>query len=487
MQSSATEVSRRMRGWLVALAVGAVVVAGAVIGCSPKSVFQPNLPPETVLFVQGQVDTVNHVVHLFWFGSDQDGFVTGYEVRFKNPSNPGDTAWVHTTRTDSIFTVFTPAGLAMPVFEVRSIDDEGARDASPAVQAFTFSNKPPSIRLNSPPGAQDTTFASLTLNWTPSDIDGDVTAMTYLVWLDGNQANPVITTATTYTVPTSAFREGGQLLSRFRTVYVQPIDDGGLAGNADSTRWYVRAPVTGARARLLIIDDLPSSNPSSFSTDSFFTNAAIRNIPAGEWSVLRMETTQPFDSNEDVRQTFELFEAVIWYRGTMPTFSPQMQLYQQGISDYLNNGGSVFLEGLDLVEGLNAPGALTQSFMREHLGSDQLFRHFEVTQQDSLASWGVGNFRTFQSSVYMDSLRSQGIFQGLRAFVVRDTNDVVLWARAGTLSQTHTYDIPVSVSVPQPSGGRAIVLTLPLRGANGFLTVPRYLPKVMEQMGILGP
>jgi hypothetical protein len=89
--------------------------------------------------------------------------------------------------------------------------------------------------------------------------------------------------------------------------------------------------------------------------------------------------------------------------------------------------------------------------------------------------------------MYEDSLRSQGIFVGLRGFEVRDTNHVALWARAGTLADPHPYDIPIAVSVPTAAGGRAIAFTLPMRAANGVLTVPRLLPKVLQQMGVLGP
>ncbi|HYM80726.1 MAG TPA: hypothetical protein VEY91_04845, partial [Candidatus Limnocylindria bacterium] len=102
----------RRGSWLYAVALGVLAIVIAAGGCSPKSTLVPNVPPETSLFVQGPVDTVNHVVHLFWFGSDPDGDVAGFEVRFKNPDAPADTQWTVTTRTDSLFTVFTPTGVS---------------------------------------------------------------------------------------------------------------------------------------------------------------------------------------------------------------------------------------------------------------------------------------------------------------------------------------------------------------------------------------
>lgn len=471
----------------VAAAVAAAALAGMLPGCSPKNVLVPNVPPETILFVQGPVDTVNHVVRLFWFGTDQDGFVQRFELRFLNPANPGDSAWVSTTRTDSLFTVFTPAGLTSPMFEVRAIDDQGERDPSPARQDFTFRNAPPAVTIVNDPAPNDTTFASLTLSWQPVDPDGDVALMQYRVWLDGNEASARVIGATTFTIPTDDFRQGGQLLSGHRTAYVQPIDGGGMAGVPDSTRWFVRAPVAGARARLLLIDDVPSTNAAGFSTDTLYANAAARNLPADEWSLLRLEFTQPFDSDADVAQTFALFEAVIWYRGTETGFSRVMSAREKGLRDYLDQGGRLMLEGLSLVAGQNARGAMSEEFMRDYLGADRLFRHFDVTLQDSVAAWDIGNGRTLRTPMYQDSLRTQNISLGLRAFAARDTGQVALWARAGTLSQAHSIDLPVAMSVPLPAGGRAIAFTIPLRAVNGFQSVPRLLSKILDQLGVVGP
>src|SRR5437867_4497718 len=111
---------RSMAVGLLALGLAPLVL----LGCAKKKVLAvPNLPPETQLFIQGPVDAVNHYVHLYWFGSDPDGAVVGYELRFKNPEVPADSAWIFTTRTDSIFAVYTPAGFSAARFEVRAIDD----------------------------------------------------------------------------------------------------------------------------------------------------------------------------------------------------------------------------------------------------------------------------------------------------------------------------------------------------------------------------
>lgn len=483
-----------MNGRLLLLAF--LVPASLAAGCSPRKMLVPDLPPETVLFVQGPVDTVNHVARLYWFGTDPDGEVTGFEIRFRNPASPADTQWAFTTRTDSLFTVFTPTGFTLPTFEARAVDDDGLRDPTPARQDFAFSNEAPTVTLINPPVPADSTFASLTLFWTAEDRDGNASRLQFRVWLDGNEPNARLVSGRSYTFPADDFRQAGQLLDGYRTAFVQPIDDGGRAGTPASVRWYVRAPVSGARARLLIVDDLPSSDGNNMMFDTLFVNTASRNLAAGEYSVLRLQFSQPFRSAKDVEQTFRLFESVMWYRGGQLSFSAVMRDFQDGIGAYLEAGGRLYLEGLHLVRGrgVNSDGALGEDFVTRYLGSSGLFRNLVPGQPDSSASWGIGNNDTLRSVVYGDSLRFNGIFDGVRGFAVREPGYVALYAPAGfpygTLNPVHGFDIPIAVTVPQPSGGRAIAMTIPLARANrtfvtgGSTNTARVLAKIFQQLGL---
>lgn len=216
---------------ILLLAGGATLGGLALSGCGHKSILRPNTPPHTTIFIQGPVDTVNHVVHLYWFGTDAHGYIVGYEVRLLNPAAPADTNWAFTTNTDMVVTVLTPTGFTEAVFEVRAIDDAGVRDPNPARQSFKFRNNPPIVKLVNKPNAgdrSDTTFASATVDWTVSDADGDPTKVVSRVWLDGNAANPSIASGTSMTVPSALFLQGGVYKSGPRTLYIQGIDDGGM-------------------------------------------------------------------------------------------------------------------------------------------------------------------------------------------------------------------------------------------------------------------
>ncbi len=486
---------------------GALALATLAGGCSPKGVLRPNLPPETTLFVQGPVDTVNHIVHLYWFGSDPDGDVVGFEIRFHNPQAPADTGWVFTTRTDSIFTVFTGDTTAIrPRFEVRAIDNAQQRDETPAVEDFTFSNLPPRLQFTIAPVPSDVTFYTLTLRWTPIDPDGDASKMTYRLWLNGNSANVRLLPAgtTDFTIPSADFTQGDSATGAPtdtivpRIVYVQPIDDGGLAGPVSLASWRVRKPVRGTEARLLIIDDMPNDEAGAITTDNFYGNNIRINLPAGTYSTLRLETSQPFRSAKDLEQTCKLFQAVMWYRGSQTrTFSSKtpagdvalLSNYSSGLGAYLDGGGRLLLEGTNLVAQGIANGALSQQFLSDHLGSDFLYQHF-FTAADSTAAWGttqgVGG-TTLSTDVVADSLRFTSLVGGLRAFALRDPSQGLFWAAPGALAENNAFPMAVAISVPHPNQGRAVAITFPMNRADGLGAAARVFQRILQNQLRVSP
>ena len=448
---------------LLAALVGLCVLAA----CSRKEAVVTQLPPETTIFVQGPVDTVHHRVHLYWFGSDPDGDVRYYEVRMLNPDSLADSAWVTTTAADSELFVYTPDGYTDPVFEVRAVDDDGLRDPTPARQMFQFRNQAPVVTIGGYPVLSDTTYYSLTLSWVGIDPDGDAGKLSYRIWLNGNEANARSTNSRTFTVPSADFAVGPAADSSVRRVYVQAIDEGGMASNPALRSWVVRPPTLGGGLpRLLIIDDVPATNTLNFRTDTLWVNGAVRNLAAGSWSILRLEFTQPFRSPKDAEQTFAGYDGVIWYRGTNGSFSPVLRDIQDGIGAAIDAGTSVVIEGVNLAGNNLSTGPLRADFLSRYFATDYLYKHFTSGMEDSSIVWGTTIGGVFRSgdAIPTDSLRIQTIQPGLHGFAVADTHDVLLWARAGSgvLTQPHTFDIPVAIAVPQASGGTAAIVSLPL-------------------------
>ena len=310
------------------LGIALALVAG---GCgSRKTTLGPDLPPETSVYIQGKVDTANHRVHLYWFGSDPDGNVVAYQMRFVptkgNPNPKWDTVYCALPGrcTDSVFTLFTgDSALIHTQFEIRAMDDKGLVDPTPAIQRFVLSNLAPRARItnplrwypSNPNRVSDSSFASVTVNWDVDDPDGGGPGLHYRIWLDGNQATYDSTTESAFTVPSARFLQGGTYLSGPRTLYLQAVDDGGLAGPLDSTTWFVRAPAkvldpVTHRGRVLIIDDSRrvTSNSNDLGVDTLYANCFARAasadpyregtsryvvVPPGTYSTLRLEYSDP--------------------------------------------------------------------------------------------------------------------------------------------------------------------------------------------------
>jgi hypothetical protein len=210
------------------------------------------------------------------------------------------------------------------------------------------------------------------------------------------------------------------------------------------------------------------------------------------YAVLNLERVNPFRSAADVVETFKLFDAVLWYRDKNPGFSTLLQTYQGAIEDYLRiPGKSVFLQGSNLIDGMNSSGPLTFSFARDFLGCDSLYTAPVPAPEYRQADWDVRSGRQVRSFNYGDpalsdtlSLKAQKTGGGARAFAVQDTHFVAFWADPGALTPANTERFPVVLDVPQPGGGRAILFTFTIRDMDGFGNAYRVLQKALDRMGV---
>lgn len=208
-----------MTTWKRGLAV--LILAGVAAGCGSESQLAgtpvPNSAPNTeVTGTPPVLGQTTFKVEFFWKGSDDDGQVVGFEWRISNNGADGvvdppdtlaaDLPWTFTAATDSVFTVSADidsfdVDVSDPnqdpstyrfwqthTFFIRSVDDEGARDPSPANVSFTATTIAPNIRIDLPePRASVTCVSSakvLTFGWVsedPDSIEGDPEAVRYLL------------------------------------------------------------------------------------------------------------------------------------------------------------------------------------------------------------------------------------------------------------------------------------------------------------------
>jgi regulator of replication initiation timing len=132
--------------------------------------------PQTWLTGQPPAQQENTTAEFSWIGSDLDGNVIGYEYMIDSGS------WVETTETSTSFFGLQNGSHR---FDVRSIDDDGLIDNSPAYGEFL-------VIINSPPGTVITRAPNATsssrdvyFEWQGSDVDGTVVSYGYR--LDGGQ------------------------------------------------------------------------------------------------------------------------------------------------------------------------------------------------------------------------------------------------------------------------------------------------------------
>jgi hypothetical protein len=445
----------------------ALLVALALAGCGGVSgTLAPNQTPETVVFVSSPVDTVNHVVTLRWYGSDPDGVVARYEFKWvyePGPSPPGydSTAWTATTRTDSVFSVYTPTGYSAPTFVVRSVDNEGAADPTPARTTFQFKNDPPTVKLIGTPILPPTTYPVATVRWTSSDPDGDIRRASYLVWLDGNESAAVLVPAgNEYTIPPAAFSDGaGGYVAGPHTVSIRCIDEGGSASASDSYTWNVIAP----QGDVLLVDDVPVA--LSAAVDPMYRNALNRQLgSASAYSVIDIEAASPFRSSADITATFGFFRSVLWYQDNNASRSGYLALAEPAIRAQLAAGKNVYVCSMTLV---GTAGALTsQPFLEEVVGADSVRTNTRI----GTTNFSIGNGSLLHPgpvSPY-DSLRAVSISTNVDALVLKLADDAAFVARPIVLDSSQTEPWVVGVDRVPPGGtGRFVFLTFPLRFLGG--------------------
>ena len=453
----------RRSSWLAAVAVAALVLVVAA-GCAKvRGVLAPNRPPETTIWVTGNVDTVSHTVRVFWDGEDPDGSVSYFQFRWvyalgAAPAGYDSSLWNSTTFRDSLFTVYSPTGVDFPTFVVRAVDDQGMPDPTPARQTFQFSNAAPTVRFSATP--PDTTLPAVTFAWSGSDPDGDIGKASYRLWLDGAENRAVTLTSTSLTLTPTDFQNAlGTVEERVRKAFVAVIDDGGRMSLPDSFAWFVRLPV----GNTLLVDDMPSFVAGASTADGFYRTELNSRLGTGNYTIVDLQARNPLRSPGDIRETFRLFPNVFWYSEQNPSLSAILTMADQPIRDYLGGGGHLFLTSSRLV---GTGGALNDLFAHDVLGVSE-FRINQLTQTTNFTltsgQFVVGGNPAFA----FDSLLATGIYAGMESFVLANTGDAAYVAPPGTLDTLHTEDWPLAINRSYGSGpGRIVYLPFPLRGMN---------------------
>lgn len=332
------------------------LVLALLTGCDSGISGAPfdNAAPETRLSVRDTslVDNLGSsrlasTVAAAWSGTDPDGFVSAYELRFYDEgATPG--AWARTTRTDSLVLLPIPRGArtANVVFEVRALDNQGAEDPTPARTVFPIRNSPPTLRLDPFDLPPDTTFGVFSLAWEADDPEGDANLARIEVSLNDSlhfvalpaetrfttfvaeedPSNPTQTTVSAEVFSGRAFQRTGQQVPGLRlnaanTLYVRAVDATDTTSTMQAFTWYVKKqtgevlvvndyrtaanPTVLAYHLRLLADYLPPGTPIDVwdVTQPYMTGAA-GNVPRS--------SALPASANPTLRQMLARYRHLYW-------------------------------------------------------------------------------------------------------------------------------------------------------------------------------
>ena len=148
-----------------------IFIALAFVSCK-KGDKNINERPNTIVIphivnLSGE-NRLKTTVEMAWFGSDKDGFISGYEFSLDN------TNWIYTPKADSTFTFNISEGSDTSEinFWVRSIDNSNEKDPTPAFVKIPIKNTPPEISFDEDLSSKDTAFIVASLFWNAKDQDG---------------------------------------------------------------------------------------------------------------------------------------------------------------------------------------------------------------------------------------------------------------------------------------------------------------------------
>lgn len=148
-----------------------ILILFAAFSCK-KGEKNANEKPDTqviphVINLSGD-ERLKSTVKMAWFGSDKDGYITGYEFSLDNNN------WVFTQKADSTFTFVISAGSDTSDIEfwVRAIDNKNEKDLSAAYVRIPIKNTPPEIAFDEALSTKDTAFIVASLFWNATDQDG---------------------------------------------------------------------------------------------------------------------------------------------------------------------------------------------------------------------------------------------------------------------------------------------------------------------------
>lgn len=325
---------------------------------------KPNQAPETAFSIEAinlsGDNRLNSLVHLTWYGSDPDGYVTGYEISFDNIN------WDYTTTQDSTFKFSINSGSDTADIEVyvRAIDNLNAVDPSPDYIKIPVKNTPPTIALDPDLSIADTTFLVTTTAWSASDLDGIETITNVYLSINGKSwfelnkskktfslvpSDPTTSDTTTAQIyyeseqtPSSQVVEG-LVVNGLNTIYIKAVDQAGTESKVDtSTSFYLK----GKKNEILVVSGVGGNAKTIYNNTLNNINVTFDELDL----IANSGLYRPKLWNITFRLQLSFYNKLFFYSNETSFSNPYtnlsallLEFAAASLQQYANNGGKYFI------------------------------------------------------------------------------------------------------------------------------------------------
>jgi len=383
------------------------------ISCErPTSPENPNEPPNTTMAnIPRENDTLFALVKLHWDGEDNDGYISKYEYRYITKRIfIGDSIvqeWKETDQTSLVVPFLSDDELNLQIFQVRSVDNKGFVDPTPAEKRFyTIQTVFPETEILYPKN-NSTYFVNdkptdwwqgIKLNYFGFDKDGQIVEYAWAVddtdWHWTNDTSVVIT-PDYFSKP----------LSGQHTIRVTSRDNTNLI-DPDGKEIIINLINPTFEKKILVIDATTESNfpaglvnkANDAQVDAFYADV--------------FEGSDSWDFNKNGMPPVDVlgqYKCIVWHSDDLPFSKPHaIANYTDAIEDYLNVGGNIIIGGWRILKSFawtdNFPIVFEQnSFVNQYL-------HIVSVDETSLIGdfKGAAGLNGIYPDIKVDSLKLVG-------------------------------------------------------------------------------
>ncbi len=392
-----------------------VLLLLAVPACEKEDTVSPNQPPETTLAnvppenagpEPEYPDTLYFaLLRVSWDGEDEDGYVAGYEYRWTTyhrtagDSIPGE--WAFTTIADTTFAFESSDSINDQYFEVRAIDNDGARDPSPASRWFrTAQVAHPEAWIASPDSGgtlfvlnnTTDTWEGILLSYGGEDPDGEVAAFS---WRADGRSWSAWTTETSQMLLASHF---AQPVEGWHTVSVKCLDNT-MVEDPTPAQISIQLVLPTFAEGILVVDETLDGtgleeSPTDDQVDSYYDSLLVAKAHA-DWDYA--------DEGMPGPETLGRYRVVLWHTDDVDN---QIVQHQEEVAAYLDIGGKLILSAWRVLYSFSSQYETTwleETFPRDYL-------HLGYSKIDTRPVWtgalGIGEYEGYEARPDSAKLRS---------------------------------------------------------------------------------